>query len=360
MVSLKNVTKKYGNSLAVDSIDLEIQDGQFVVLVGPSGCGKTTTLKMINRLIEPSSGEILFEGKNIRDMNPVQLRRSIGYVIQGIGLFPNMTILENVEVVPKLMKWPKEKIKNRAMELMETVGMDFNKYANKFPSELSGGEQQRIGVLRALAAEPSIILMDEPFGALDPITRDNLQEEVRKLHKTIKTTFVFVTHDMSEAIKIADIIVFMNHGAIVQVATPEEILKNPTNDFVKNFIGNHIATHVENLTIDDIMSTEFKTVPEDEAPEGLHFQPEGKLKYLITVDRQGMPRSVLGSASTESGAKIAKVDIGSSRKDAFQTMEHTGADFLAVMDEHKKLAGLITRAGLLESAALDLWGRCKD
>ena len=372
MVSLKNVTKKYGDSLAVNSVNLEIQDGQFVVLVGPSGCGKTTTLKMINRLIEPTSGEIFIDGKSIKTMNPVQLRRNIGYVIQGIGLFPNMTILENVEIVPRLLKWSKDKTKKRALELMGTVGMDPDIYANKFPSELSGGEQQRIGVLRALAAEPTLILMDEPFGALDPITRDNLQEEVKKLHETIKTTFVFVTHDMCEAIKIADIIVFMNHGSIVQVATPDEILKNPANDFVRNFIGNHISTHVENLTIKDIMSTELRSVPEETSVESIGtLMAESQFKYLIAVDEGGDPKGVMTSdilKANESKRKateimsrnIVKVGVNESRKNAFLTIKRTGADYLTVMDEHGLLAGVITHDELLDSAAQDLWGRCGD
>lgn len=372
MVSLKNVTKKYGDHIAVNSINLEIQSGQFVVLVGPSGCGKTTTLKMINRLIEPTSGEIFFEEKNIDAINPVQLRRNIGYVIQGIGLFPNMTILENVEIVPKLLKWPKEKTRKKAYELMETVGMDPDVYANKFPSELSGGEQQRIGVLRAVAAEPSLILMDEPFGALDPITRDNLQEEVKKLHKTIQTTFVFVTHDMSEAIKIADIIVFMNHGSIVQVATPEEILRSPANDFVRNFIGNHIAARVENVTVKDVMSKNIKTVSAQDAIETVRFVfQDGQSKYLVAVDKCGNAEGVitpdrlpLGStdeiASDLMDRNIASVCVKDSRQTAFRTLKQTGADFLAVLDERGQIAGLVSNTELLDSAAQDLWGRCEN
>lgn len=372
MVSLKNVTKKYGDRIAVNSIDLEIHSGQFVVVVGPSGCGKTTTLKMINRLVEPTSGEISFGGKNIESINPVQLRRSIGYVIQGIGLFPNMTILENVEIVPKLLKWPKEKTRKKAYELMETVGMDPSVYAYKFPSELSGGEQQRIGVLRAMAAEPSLILMDEPFGALDPITRDNLQEEVKKLHKTVQTTFVFVTHDMSEAIKIADIIVFMNHGSIVQVATPEEILRSPANDFVRDFIGNHIAARGEDATVKDVMSENIKTVSAQDSVETLRllFQ-NGQTKYLVAVNQSGNTEGIItpdrlslcsadGAVSDLMNRNIASIRVNESRETAFHTLKQTGADYLAVMDERGQIAGLVSNTELLDSAAQDLWGRCEN
>ncbi len=257
MVSLKHVTKKYTGAEehdAVHDVSLTIEDGQFVVLVGPSGCGKTTTLKMINRLIEPTKGEITIDGRNIRSVNPVALRRNIGYVIQQIGLFPNMTILENIEIVPKLLKWEQKKYRKKSEELLEIAGLPPAEYADKYPSELSGGQQQRIGVLRALAGDPALVLMDEPFGALDPITRDSLQDEVIRLHKTLKKTFVFVTHDMDEAVKLADVIVFMQRGHIVQVAPPEEILEHPANEFVREFIGQHATNGgSQDLSVRDVM-----------------------------------------------------------------------------------------------------------
>ncbi|NLT47688.1 MAG: ABC transporter ATP-binding protein, partial [Clostridiales bacterium] len=207
MIRFENVSKKYGNTPVLDELSFEIQQGEFVVLIGPSGCGKTTTLKTINRLIEPNAGKIYIDGKDITDMNPVELRRGIGYVIQQIGLFPNMTVEQNIAVVPKLLKYPKDKWQAIVHDLLEMVDMPYEENAHKYPSELSGGQQQRIGVLRALAASPPIILMDEPFGALDPITRDTLQDEVRRLQKKLKKTIVFVTHDMDEALKMADTIV---------------------------------------------------------------------------------------------------------------------------------------------------------
>ncbi|MEH7662408.1 osmoprotectant ABC transporter ATP-binding protein OpuCA, partial [Bacillus velezensis] len=237
MLRLENVSKVYkGGKKAVNSIDLNIEKGEFICFIGPSGCGKTTTMKMINRLIEPSSGKIFIDGENIMEQDPVELRRKIGYVIQQIGLFPHMTIQQNISLVPKLLKWPEQKRKERARELLKLVDMG-PEYLDRYPHELSGGQQQRIGVLRALAAEPPLILMDEPFGALDPITRDSLQEEFKKLQRTLNKTIVFVTHDMDEAIKLADRIVILKAGEIVQAGTPDDILRNPANEFVEEFIG---------------------------------------------------------------------------------------------------------------------------
>jgi len=237
MIKFENVSKKYGSTPVLDELSFEIQQGEFVVLIGPSGCGKTTTLKTINRLIEPNAGKIYIDGKDITDMNPVELRRGIGYVIQQIGLFPNMTVEQNIAVVPKLLKYPKDKWQAIVHDLLEMVDMPYEENAHKYPSELSGGQQQRIGVLRALAASPPIILMDEPFGALDPITRDTLQDEVRRLQKKLKKTIVFVTHDMDEALKMADTIVFMNEGKILQMASPEEMLHNPAHPIISGFMG---------------------------------------------------------------------------------------------------------------------------
>ncbi len=237
MLTLENVSKTYrGGKKAVNNVNLKIAKGEFICFIGPSGCGKTTTMKMINRLIEPSAGKIFIDGENIMDQDPVELRRKIGYVIQQIGLFPHMTIQQNISLVPKLLKWPEQQRKERARELLKLVDMG-PEYLDRYPHELSGGQQQRIGVLRALAAEPPLILMDEPFGALDPITRDSLQEEFKKLQKTLHKTIVFVTHDMDEAIKLADRIVILKAGEIVQVGTPDDILRNPADEFVEEFIG---------------------------------------------------------------------------------------------------------------------------
>ncbi|RKQ34721.1 ABC transporter ATP-binding protein [Oceanobacillus halophilus] len=238
MIKLENVTKTYEDgTMAVDSINFEVQQGEFFVLIGPSGCGKTTTLKMMNRLIPISDGTIYIDGKKISDYNIHELRWNIGYVLQQIALFPHMTIEENIAIVPELKKWSQEKIKHRVTELLEMVGLDPETYRDRKPSELSGGEQQRIGVVRALAADPDIILMDEPFSALDPISREKLQDDMIALQKNIKKTIVFVTHDMQEAIKLADRICLMKDGKMIQLGTPEEIQQNPSSDFVQNFVG---------------------------------------------------------------------------------------------------------------------------
>lgn len=238
MITFENVSKKYEDgTTAVDSISFTVQKGEFFVLIGPSGSGKTTTLKMMNRLIPYSSGAISINGKNINNYNIHELRWNIGYVLQQIALFPHMTIEENISVVPELKQWKKEKIRNRVTELLEMVGLDPHTYRNRYPRELSGGEQQRIGVVRALAADPEIILMDEPFSALDPISRESLQEDMIKFRENINKTIVFVTHDMNEAMKLADRICLMRNGKIVQLGTPEELINNPENDFVRGFVA---------------------------------------------------------------------------------------------------------------------------
>ncbi|CAM3901077.1 ABC transporter ATP-binding protein [Cohnella lubricantis] len=238
MIQFDGVNKVYDDGHQVlKNLNLEIKQGEITVLIGPSGCGKTTTMKLINRLISPSSGHILVDGQDISTVDPVALRRKIGYVIQNIGLFPHMNIARNVGVVPRMLKWDKARIASKVNELLSMVGLDPRIFGNRYPSELSGGQQQRIGVIRALAADPSIILMDEPFSALDPISREQLQDELIRLQHELKKTIVFVTHDMDEAIKLADTIVLMNDGEIVQAGPPERILRHPANDFVKSFIG---------------------------------------------------------------------------------------------------------------------------
>jgi osmoprotectant transport system ATP-binding protein len=238
MIKFENVTKKYQDGfVALKNLNLEINKGELVTLIGPSGCGKTTTMRMINRLNEPSSGKIYIDGQDISGMDPVELRRNIGYVIQQIGLFPHMTIEQNISLVPRLKKTDPSKYSKRVDELLDLVGLDPTTFKNRFPSELSGGQQQRVGVIRALAAEPNIILMDEPFSALDPISREQLQDDIVNLQEEIQKTIVFVTHDMDEAIKIANRIVIMKDGEIVQLDTPDRILRHPANSFVKGFIG---------------------------------------------------------------------------------------------------------------------------
>lgn len=250
MITFDNVSKEYPDGTnAVRDLNLTIQPGEFFVVIGPSGCGKTTMLKMINRLIRLTKGTISIDNKRISDYNIDELRWNIGYVLQQIALFPHMTILENISIVPELKGWDKEKIRRRVDELLEMVGLDPKTYRDRKPKELSGGQQQRVGVVRALAADPDIILMDEPFSALDPISREKLQEDLFTLQRNIKKTIVFVTHDMKEAIKLGDRICVMNEGSIVQVGTPEELLKNPADDFVRNFVGTDPVSSVEKMDL---------------------------------------------------------------------------------------------------------------
>lgn len=236
MIRYKDVSMSYdGKEKVLDNLDFEIKDGEFFVLVGPSGSGKTTTLKLINRLIEQSEGDIFFQGKNIKDYPLREMRLDMGYVLQEIALFPNLTVAENIGLIPEMKKMNKKEIDKRVNSLLEQVDLDPNVYKNRLPEDLSGGEKQRIGILRAIAANPKVLLMDEPFSALDPISRTQLQDLVKKLHRDFKITTVFVTHDMREAIKLADRICIMKSGKIVQIGSPDEIVNNPASDFVANF-----------------------------------------------------------------------------------------------------------------------------
>jgi osmoprotectant transport system ATP-binding protein len=229
MIRLEQVSKWYGEgrTFAVQELDLEVESGQFLVLVGTSGCGKTTTLKMINRLIEPSHGSVFVDGNNVMSTDPVQLRRAVGYVFQGIGLFPHMTVGQNIGIVPKLLRWEPDAVKARVDELLEMVGLASADYRSRMPAELSGGQQQRVGVARALAGRPKILLMDEPFGALDPVTRDALQSEFKMLQRSLALTVVMVTHDMTEALVLADRIAVMQSGRLLQLGTPGQLLSHP-------------------------------------------------------------------------------------------------------------------------------------
>lgn len=239
MISYKNVSMEYPESGKVlDNLNFNIEKGEFFVIVGPSGSGKTTSLKLINRLIEQTGGDIFFNNKKLKDYNLRELRLKIGYVLQEIALFPNLTVFENISLIPEMKKMDREIIDEKIDFLLNKVGLPPKKYKDRFPEELSGGEKQRVGILRAIISGPEILLMDEPFSALDPISRINLQDLIKELHDEYKITTLFVTHDMSEAIKLANRICFMKEGKVIQIATPEEIVKNPENKFVSKFLGN--------------------------------------------------------------------------------------------------------------------------
>ncbi|AOY15705.1 glycine/betaine ABC transporter ATP-binding protein [Bacillus sp. ABP14] len=266
MIQFNQVSKSYEDGTkAVDSLHLEIKKGEFFVLIGPSGCGKTTTMKMINRLIETTEGSILIDGKDIQEYNINELRWDIGYVLQQIALFPHMTIAENIAVVPEMRKWSKEKIKARVDELLQMVGLDPDVYRDRMPDELSGGQKQRVGVVRALAANPKIVLMDEPFSALDPLSREQLQKDIVQLQKKIQKTIVFVTHDMQEALSLGDRICVMKEGKVVQLDTPEGIIHNPKNEFVEEFIGNRGGPWYEGKSIEDVLPLDESMRIEGEA-----------------------------------------------------------------------------------------------
>ncbi len=238
MIEFKEISKQYNHNTAVDDVSFKIPSHQFCVLIGPSGCGKTTTLRTVNKLVIPSGGKVLIDDRDIDDFPLTELRRKIGYVIQTIGLFPHMTVEKNISVVPRLLKWSREKIRRRVSEMLELVGLNPDQYSKKSASELSGGEAQRVGVARALAGDPPILLMDEPFGAVDPINREVLQESFMRIQRELKKTIVFVTHDMDEALKMADIVAVMQQGRLIQFDTPLNILSQPKNAFVKSFFGN--------------------------------------------------------------------------------------------------------------------------
>jgi osmoprotectant transport system ATP-binding protein len=305
MIRLEHLTKTFPGQQrpAVDDLTLEIPEGEIVILVGPSGCGKTTTMKMINRIIEPTSGRILLGGEDVTHADPDQLRRRIGYVIQQIGLFPHMTIAQNIATVPTLLGWKAQRIAARVDELLTTVRMDPDEYRGRYPKELSGGQRQRVGVARALSADPDVMLMDEPFGAIDPITRDRLQNEFLRLQAQVRKTIVFVTHDIDEAIKMGDRIAILREGSeVVQYDTPETILTHPANDFVRDFIGSGASLKRLNLSrVRDIELSQWPTVPEgtspDEALRVLRSTP-GSAAVLV-LDTQGRPRRWVGATDLQ-------------------------------------------------------------
>ncbi len=314
MIRFKDVTKRYqDNTTAIKSINLEIKEGEFFVIIGPSGCGKTTLLKMINRLIELSDGEIYVNGQKTSEYNIHELRWNIGYVLQQIALFPHMTIEENVAIVPELRKWNQQKILSRIQELMNMVGLPPETYRDRKPKELSGGQQQRIGVIRALAADPAILLMDEPFSALDPISREKLQDDILELQQTINKTIVFVTHDMQEAMKLGDRICIMKDGEIVQVGTPSEIINRPVNDFVKDFVGAQITDTkvdviLENI-IDQIKDSHPVSSPSRQISAATSLQEALMIlteHEQLSVEKQGQ---IIGTITRQTALKYLAGDI---------------------------------------------------
>lgn len=370
MLEMNNVSKVYkGGKKAVSDLNISIKQGEFIAFIGTSGSGKTTAMRMINRMIEPTSGTITLNGKNIKELNPVQLRRKIGYVIQQIGLLPHMTIRDNITLVPKLLKWSEEEKNKKAEELIQLVDLPVS-YLDLYPSQLSGGQQQRIGVVRALAADQDIILMDEPFGALDPLTRDTLQDLVKELQVKFNKTFIMVTHDMDEAIKLADRIVIMSHGEVVQLDTPNNILRHPANDFVRDFIGENrlIQTTPNVKTVDEAMVKPISVTAEKTIGEAIQIMRERRVDTLLITDNNNV---LVGYVDIEDLSEAAKKHLSLSRimnhnvyfvrsgvylQDTVRTILKRNIRVIPVLDKQDKLLGVITRANLVDIVYDTIWG----
>lgn len=375
MLSIKNLSKVYaGGKKAVDNMTIDIESGDFIAFIGTSGSGKTTALRMINRMIESTKGEITIDGKNIKELNPVELRRSIGYVIQQIGLMPHMTVKENIVLVPKLLKWSQEKKDEKAKELIRLVDLP-EEYLDRYPSELSGGQQQRIGVVRALAAEQDIILMDEPFGALDPITRDTLQDLVKKLQQQLGKTFIFVTHDMDEAIKLADKICIMTNGQVVQYDTPDNILRSPANDFVRDFIGqNRLIQDRPNIrTVKDAMIKPVTVHVDRSLNDAVNIMREKRVDTIFVVGNDEHLLGYLDIEDINEGLRhhkelidtmqrdIYRVRIDSKLQDSVRTILKRNVRNVPVVDsDNKTLLGLVTRANLVDIVYDSIWGELES
>ena len=369
MLKFENVSKVFNDGFkAVDSVSFDIPEGEFVVLIGPSGSGKSTTMKMINRMVPHTSGTISINGNDITSMNASELRRNIGYVIQQIGLFPHYTIEKNIAIVPELKGWSKDEIKARVKELMILVGLDPEVFSSRYPKELSGGQQQRVGVARALASNPEVILMDEPFGALDPITRDQLQLELISLQRKLKKTIVFVTHDMDEALKLGDRIAIMKDGGLLQLDTPEKLLREPSSGFVEEFIGKHrITQNPELMPVAAVMMEKVITAQIDLSPaKALLMTRRHKITSLVIVDEQDVFIGLVSAYelikkvdSIQSIKEIMEdpetvLPVSATAKDAIVMMSNALFGVIPVLDEAQRVRGLVTRGTLL-SALSSQW-----
>ena len=363
MIKIENVTKIFpGTDIpAVDNLSMDINEGEVCVLVGPSGCGKTTTMKMINRIFEPTKGKIYVNGQDVSQISPIKLRLGIGYVIQEIGLFPHLNIADNVATVPRELKWPKDKIRKRVDELLTLVGLDPKLHRDRKPSGLSGGQRQRVGVARAMAADPPIMLMDEPFGAVDPITRARLQNEFLRLQEQLKKTIVFVTHDIDEAIKMGDKIAAMREGRLVQYSDPDELLSSPADEFVANLVGRNrsikrlhlirayeaVRGNVPFLEKGDSMERVREKIEDSELRAVLVVDDRQKLIGLVSADdiKKDRGATVAGDLAQEIENYVTD---DATLNDALSVMLNLGEGYVAVVDDSHKLKGTITLGDLLE------------
>ncbi|MDP8904607.1 MAG: ABC transporter ATP-binding protein [Chloroflexota bacterium] len=357
-VELRHVSRRYGSraapTIAVDDLSFSVPAGSICALVGPSGSGKTTTLRMINRLIEPSSGEILLDGRNVLRDDPVELRRRIGYVIQQVGLLPHLTVADNVAVVPRLLRWQRRRVEARVDELLALVGLDPGRYRARYPAELSGGERQRVGVARALAADPPLLLMDEPFGAVDPIVRERLQNELLRLQEQLAKTIIFVTHDIDEAIKMGDLLAVLGQGGrLAQFGAPAEVLANPASDFVARFVG--ADRGLKRLSLarvrDLALMSAITARPGDDAESARARIMADPFPYLLLVDADNRPIGWLDQDDIPPRGTLAEpmavpmspfLDRQTTLKDALSLL--LAADVMAgiVVDHHERLLGLVT------------------
>ncbi len=356
LIDLQDVSKSYPgvDAPAVKSLNLAVEPGEILVLVGPSGCGKSTTLRLINRMIQPTSGRIIYEGEDVTKSDPNELRRRMGYVIQQIGLFPHRTIAENIATVPKLLKWPKKRIRERVDELLEIVSMDPSVYRDRYPSELSGGQAQRVGVARALGADPDVLLMDEPFGAIDPITRDRLQNEFLRLQAELKKTIVFVTHDIDEAVKMGDrIAILRDQSEIAQLDKPEVILTDPADEFVENFLGSGAV--LKTLTLRRVRDIELDPMVTLKQPvhrgQALAQMGEANTSTAVLLDEQDHPlrwideRALNSSSSSldRAGRPITvQLQPEDTLQDALSAMLQTSSGMSVVVDGRGRYLGCCT------------------
>lgn len=367
LIEFKDIVKKYRTKTIINPFSLDIEAGQLVVFIGPSGCGKTTLLKMINKLIQPTSGKIYVNGTDISTMNPIELRRNIGYVIQNTGLFPHMSIKENLELIPKLKGEDPDSIAKKTGELLELVGLDPKEFLHRFPKELSGGQQQRIGVARAFSTNSDIILMDEPFSALDPVTRSSLQDELFQMQKELNKTIIFVTHDMDEAIKIADKICILKDGDILQYDTPENILKNPANDFVEGFIGKRrVWNNPELLLAEDIMiPNPVKITARRTVLQAIEIMKDNKVDSLMVTDKNNVLKGLVTLKSIQLLTRTTPIEmimeqnVLSVSQDAnlisvLATMNDHKIGYVPVVNSTKQLIGLITRSSILSALSSQL------
>ena len=353
MIELEHLTKRYDGHAAVDDLSLVVPDGEVAVLIGPSGCGKTTTLRMINRLVEPTSGRVLIDGIDTSTLPPEELRRGIGYAIQSVGLFPHLTVAENIATVPRLLGWKPERTRARTAELLDLLGLDPDAYARKYPRQLSGGEAQRVGVARALAGDPPLLLMDEPFGAVDPLTRDRLQDEFVRIQRELKKTVVFVTHDIDEAIRLADRIALMREGRLEQYDTPEALLDHPVNTFVRDFAGSDAALkRLGRVAVASALRADVPVADDGAALDKAVCDGE-RFLYLVDAEhrltgwldcREAKTGVPIESAVTRVDWREASVAADASLKEALSRMLALGYRAIAVVDDGGRLLGDVSLA----------------